>query len=90
MEHLITQNIIGAAIEVHRRLGPGLLEATYEMCLAQEFKFQNIPFERQGLILNFNVPALKEGIKRVSNDRRAVSDSNVEFSAASAFSESLR
>ncbi len=47
MDHLITQKIIGAAIEVHRRLGPGLLESTYEMCLAQEFKFQNIPYERQ-------------------------------------------
>src|SRR5690606_25300672 len=46
MEYL-TQKIIGAAIEVHRRLGPGLLESIYEMCLAQEFKFQNIAFERQ-------------------------------------------
>lgn len=47
MEHLTTQKIIGAAIEVHRRLGPGLLESTYEMCLAKEFEFQNIQFERQ-------------------------------------------
>jgi GxxExxY protein len=124
MEHLVTRKVIGAAIEVHRRLGPGLLESTYEMCLAEELKFLGIPFERQssfplvyrqikldaafrldflvenqviveiksvesiskihvaqlltylrllnlkkGLLLNFNVPALKEGIKRVSNEK---------------------
>ncbi len=123
MQHHLTQKIIGAAIEVHRRLGPGLLESTYEMCLAEEFKFQNIQFERQcsypltyrstvlesayrldflvegqivleikavellsklhtaqlltylrllnlrkGLLLNFNVSMLKDGIKRVSNE----------------------
>ena len=47
MEQIITRKIIGAAIEVHRRLGPGLLESTYEMCLAEEFKFLGIPFVRQ-------------------------------------------
>ena len=124
MEDLTTKKIIGAAIEVHRRLGPGLLESTYELCLAQEFKFQNIPYKRQcsypliyretvleaayrvdflvddhivvelksveslskihvaqlltylrlldlqkGLLLNFNVSMLKDGIKRVSNEK---------------------
>ena len=39
--------IIGAAIEVHRHLGPGLLEATYEECLCREFVLRGIPFERQ-------------------------------------------
>ena len=129
---LITRKIIGAAIEVHRRLGPGLLESTYEMCLAEEFNFLGIHFERQcsypliyrelkldaafrldflvekqviveikaeeaiskihvaqlltylrllnlrkGLLLNFNVPALKEGIKRVSNEKNeSYSDSD--------------
>ena len=115
----LTQQIIGAAIEVHRNLGPGLLERTYEACLAQELKLQQINFEQQkrlsvnykgitidrgyrldflveqkivveikaiaqllsihdaqlltylklgdypvGLLLNFNVPVLKEGIRR--------------------------
>jgi GxxExxY protein len=111
--------IIGAAIEIHRSLGPGLLEAVYEECLAREFTLRTIPFERQkpiplvykdlklecgyrldflvmsrivveiksieaiapihetvmltylrlsgsslGLLINFNVPILKDGIKR--------------------------
>jgi GxxExxY protein len=112
--------IIGAAIEVHRALGPGLLESAYEQCLAQELSLREIPFERQkplpvhykgtqldcgyrldflvagmvvvevkaidalrpihqaqllsylklggwnlGLLINFHVPLLREGIKRV-------------------------
>jgi GxxExxY protein len=115
----ITQSIIGAAIEIHRSLGPGLLEAVYEECLAREFTVRQIPFERQkpvplvyqdlklecgyrldflvnqkivveiksieavarihetvmltylrlsrspiGLLINFNVPVLKDGIRR--------------------------
>jgi len=43
----ITQAIIGAAIEVHRALGPGLLESAYEECVAREFSLRGIPFERQ-------------------------------------------
>jgi len=43
----ISQAIIGAAIEVHRTLGPGLLESAYEQCLSHEFSLRNIPFERQ-------------------------------------------
>lgn len=42
-----TSAIIGAAIEVHRTLGPGLLESAYEECLAREFVLRTIPFERQ-------------------------------------------
>jgi len=115
-----TEAIIGAAIEVHRHLGPGLLESAYEECLCQELMLCNIPFKRQfplpvsykgkdldcgyridllvndevvvelkavenllpiheaqtltymklggwhvGLLLNFNVPILKSGIKRL-------------------------
>ena len=115
----VTRSIIGAAIEIHRRLGPGLLEAVYEECLAREFTLRQIPFERQkpvplvyrdlklecgyrldflvchkivveiksieaiarihetvmltylrlsqspiGLLINFNVPVLKDGIRR--------------------------
>lgn len=115
-----TESIIGAAIEVHRHLGPGLLESAYEECLSEELSLRNIPFKRQvilpvtykgkkldigyridllvnnevvvelktvetilpiheaqtltymrlggwqvGLILNFNVTILKNGIKRL-------------------------
>lgn len=112
---------IGAAITVHRQLGPGLLESAYEACIAIEFTHLSIPFERQknlpliyrghsidsayrldivlenelilelksvsqlepihttqaltylrisglktALLINFNAPLLREGIKRVS------------------------
>ena len=115
-----TESVIGAAIEVHRHLGPGLLESAYEECLCEELSLRKIPFKRQvalpviyktkkleigyridilvndevvvelkavdaiqpiheaqvltymrlsgrqvGLILNFNVPVLKNGIKRL-------------------------
>jgi GxxExxY protein len=118
---MISEFVIGAAIEVHRHLGPGLLESTYETCLAREFQKRKINFQRQktcpiiykedliddvfridflveneliievkaveilaplhtaqiltylrllnkktGLLLNFNVPVLVQGIKRVS------------------------
>ncbi len=115
----ITGNIIGCAIEVHRELGPGLLESIYENALCYEFDENNIEYARQfsvpviykghalgeyrldvlvenevivelkavdriepvfeaqllsylrvtgkkpGLLINFNVPVLKKGIKRV-------------------------
>ena len=119
-EDWLSDKAIGAAIEVHRELGPGLLESVYELCLAQELAAQGIAFERQkvlpvcykgtaldsgyrldfvlegrvilelkaidefapihkaqlltylklsgckvGLLINFNVPLLKEGIQRV-------------------------
>jgi len=43
----LSSAIIGAAIEVHRTLGPGLLESAYEQCLARELSLRDIPFERQ-------------------------------------------
>jgi len=46
-ENEISKLVIGAAIDVHRELGPGLLEATYEDCLAYEFDLRQIPYERQ-------------------------------------------
>ena len=119
---LLTGRIISAAIEVHRYLGPGLLESAYEECLCREFDHRGINFERQvnlpidykgyridsgyrldlvvdhrvvvelkavrqlekiheaqlltylkltglnlGLLLNFNVVLLKDGIKRLVN-----------------------
>jgi GxxExxY protein len=46
-EDAFSRQIIGAGIEVHRRLGPGLLESAYEACLAKEMELRKIPFERQ-------------------------------------------
>ena len=116
----ITALVIGAAIEVHRVLGPGLLESAYEECLCHELSLRSIAFQRQlvlpvdykgvrldcgyrldivlpgklvievkavealapihdaqlltylklsgirtGLLLNFNVPLLRDGIRRL-------------------------
>ncbi|MDX2168055.1 MAG: GxxExxY protein [Deltaproteobacteria bacterium] len=116
----VTEVIIGGAIEVHRALGPGLLESVYEECLAMELKLRGMRFERQrpvtleykghrlgvdlridllvedlvivelkaveklspihdaqlltylrlthrslGLLINFNVPLLKDGLRRL-------------------------
>jgi GxxExxY protein len=116
----LTGQIIGAAIEVHKELGPGLLETAYEECLCHEFNLRQIHFKRQqyipvkykgisldcgyridimvennvilelksvddlqsiyeaqlltylkltdlkvGLLINLNVPVLKQGIKRM-------------------------
>jgi GxxExxY protein len=118
----LTDQVIGACIDIHRHLGPGLLETAYEECLCHELSTRNIPFERQkpipviyksvhlncgyrldlvvaerlvvelktvetfmpvheaqlltylklahlplGLLINFNVPVLKSGIKRIVN-----------------------
>ena len=48
-ENSLSKQIIGAAIEVHRALGPGLLESVYEECLAFELAAREIPFERQNV-----------------------------------------
>jgi GxxExxY protein len=42
-----TATIIGAAIEVHRQLGPGLLESAYEQCLCHELHLRGLPFKCQ-------------------------------------------
>ena len=54
----LTEAIIGAAIEVHRALGPGLLESTYEMCLCRELSLREIPFGRQ-----VPIPVEYKGVK---------------------------
>lgn len=43
----LTEKIIGCAIEVHRTLGPGLLESAYEQCLARELSLREIPYRLQ-------------------------------------------
>ena len=47
IENEVSEKVIGAAIEVHRELGPGLLESAYEECLAHEMNLRGISFERQ-------------------------------------------
>ncbi len=43
--NVLTREIIGAAIEVHRNLGPGLLESAYQKCLARELTLRKVQFE---------------------------------------------
>jgi len=43
----LTEQIIGAAVEVHRALGPGLLESAYEECLCRELHLRGLAFQRQ-------------------------------------------
>ena len=43
----LTAKVIGCAIEVHRTLGPGLLESAYEQCLAHELRLAQVPFRIQ-------------------------------------------
>ena len=47
MINLLTEQTIGEAIEVHRNLGPGLLESAYEECLAHELGLRGVAYERQ-------------------------------------------
>ena len=54
----LTSEIIGAAINVHRQLGPGLLESAYEACLAYELQKIGLPVERQK-----PVPVVYDGVK---------------------------
>lgn len=46
LEKELTDKIIGAAIEVHKVLGPGLLESAYQVCMEHESKLRGVPFER--------------------------------------------
>jgi GxxExxY protein len=45
--NILTREIIGCAIEVHRHLGPGLLESAYRRCLIQELSLRGIPFKNE-------------------------------------------
>jgi GxxExxY protein len=54
----LTYEVIGAAIEVHRALGPGLLESTYRECLCRELALRSVNFQRE-----YGVPLLYKGIR---------------------------
>jgi len=57
----ITDRIIGCAIEVHKHLGPGLLESVYESALCVEFKVRSLPFKRQaGIPLDYKGELISE------------------------------
>ena len=76
----LIERTIGCGIEVHRRLGPGLLESVYRECLLIELqaaRLQVITYLKltkcpAGLIMNFNVSLLKNGIRRVDHPDRYV------------------
>ena len=54
----ITEAVIGAAIEVHRALGPGLLESAYTQCLCYELTLRKLPFETE-----VPLPVVYKGLK---------------------------
>ena len=56
--NLLTEKIIGCAIEVHRAIGPGLLESAYEECLCYELAQRGLQFERQ-----VPLPVIYKGVK---------------------------
>jgi len=58
MNSRITQEIIGAAIEVHKDVGPGLLESAYESCLCHELDLRGIPYKRQ-----LDMPIVYKGLE---------------------------
>lgn len=57
-ENVLTEAIIGGAIEVHQALGPGLLESAYEQCLCHELSLRGISFRRQ-----VELPVQYKGVK---------------------------
>lgn len=58
IEDVVARAVIGAAIEVHRCLGPGLLECVYEQALCHELALRKMPFQRQQ-----RVPVIYKGVK---------------------------
>ena len=66
----ITYRVIGCAIEVHKKLGPGVLEEPVCLALAHEMRLDvKMSGKPAGLLINFNVHKLKDGIVRILNDR---------------------
>jgi GxxExxY protein len=60
----VTEEVIGAAIEVHKVLGPGLLESVYEECLCHELSLRGVSFRRQ-----VDLPIAYEGVRLQSGHR---------------------
>ena len=60
----LSERIIAAAIEVHRELGPGLLESVYEVCLAHELKERGLAFVQQ-----LRLPVMYKGVRMASDLR---------------------
>ncbi|MGZ4839745.1 MAG: GxxExxY protein [Terriglobales bacterium] len=58
IEEQLTDSIIGAAIDIHRELGPGLLESAYEECLCHELHLRKLAFRRQ-----VELPVQYKGLK---------------------------
>jgi GxxExxY protein len=58
LQHEITEAIIGSAIDVHRELGPGLLESAYEECFCHELHLRGLNFQRQ-----VELPVAYKGLK---------------------------
>jgi GxxExxY protein len=58
IQEQLTEQIIGAAIEVHRELGPGLLESAYEECFCHELHLRGVSFQRQ-----VDIPIAYKGLK---------------------------
>jgi GxxExxY protein len=58
MQQRLSERVIGLAIDVHRALGPGLLESVYETCLAFELKQAGIAFRRQ-----VSIPVIYRGVR---------------------------
>ena len=54
----ITEAVIGAAIEVHRALGPGLLESAYVQCLCYELSLRGLPFQSE-----LSISVIYKGLK---------------------------
>ncbi len=64
MEDLLTKNVIGCAIEVHKNLGPGLLESTYESCLIYELQQTGLSIKSQiKLPINYKNTTIDAGYR---------------------------
>jgi len=78
----LTEQIIAAAIEVHRELGPGFLESVYEEALCVELRHRGIPYERQK---SFEVPFRGEKVGECRPDLLVDKKVVVELKAVKAF-----
>jgi len=58
VDEALSEQIIGAAIEVHRQTGPGLLESSYQVCFCRELELRGIPFRAQ-----VDLPIVYKGVR---------------------------